>query len=53
MRVEGDPVECLASAIAEIVPYPLQQIRENVTKWVKDGLLVYDVRDGRLIWSWR
>jgi radical SAM superfamily enzyme YgiQ (UPF0313 family) len=52
MRVEGDPVEGLASAIAEIVPYPLQQIRENLTKWVKDGLLKYDIQDGRMVWSW-
>jgi len=52
MRQEGDPVEGLVRKLAEIVPYPLQQIRENIAKWVKDGLLTYDIKDGRLVWRW-
>jgi hypothetical protein len=53
MRREGDPVEGLIRKLTEIVPYTQQQIRESVTKWVKDGLLRYDVRNGRVVWSWR
>jgi len=52
MKREGDPVEGLVRKLAELVPYPSQQIRENVAKWVKDGLLKYEVRDGRLVWRW-
>ena len=46
-------MEGLIRKLAEILPYPLQQIEEGVMKWVKDGLLKYDVRDGRLVWNWR
>jgi radical SAM superfamily enzyme YgiQ (UPF0313 family) len=52
MKREGDPVEGLIRKLAEIVPYPLQQIRENIAKWVKDDLLRYDVKDGHLLWHW-
>jgi len=52
MRREGDPVEGLVRKLAELVPYPLQQIRESIAKWVKDDLLTYDIKDGRLVWRW-
>ncbi len=52
MQPEGDPVKGLACKLAEIVPYPLQQIEDNVRKWFKGGLLKYEVRDGRLAWRW-
>jgi len=52
MKRESDPVEGLVCKLAEVVPYPLQQIRENIAKWVKDGLLTYDIKDGRLVWRW-
>jgi radical SAM superfamily enzyme YgiQ (UPF0313 family) len=52
MKPEGDPVEGLAGKIAEIVPYPQQQIKEKVAKWFKSGLLKYEVQDGRLAWRW-
>jgi radical SAM superfamily enzyme YgiQ (UPF0313 family) len=52
MKPEGDPVKGLACQLAEIVPYPLQQIEENVTKWFRGGLLKYNIKDGHLIWNW-
>ena len=52
IKLEGDPIEGLVRKLAEIVPYPMPQIREDVAKWVKDSLLKYEIQDGRLVWSW-
>jgi anaerobic magnesium-protoporphyrin IX monomethyl ester cyclase len=53
MELKGNPVETLTSKIAELVPYPSHQVKEKITKWVEDGLLKYDLRDGHVVWSWR
>jgi radical SAM superfamily enzyme YgiQ (UPF0313 family) len=46
------PVEDLADRIAKLIPYPPQQIRENITSWVEQGLMKYDLKDGHLVWRW-
>jgi len=46
------PVEDLADRIAKLIPYPPQQIRENITSWVEQGLMKYDFKDGHLVWRW-
>ena len=46
------PVEDLADRIAKLIPYPPQQIRENLTSWVEQGLMKYDLKDGHLVWRW-
>jgi anaerobic magnesium-protoporphyrin IX monomethyl ester cyclase len=52
MKREGDPIESLVKKVAELVPYPSDQINEDITKWVKQGLLKYTVKDGHLVWAW-
>ena len=52
MEPGADPVEDLASRLAEIVRYPLHQVSESIEKWVGKGLLKYDLKDGHLVWSW-
>ena len=52
IKADDDPVESLVRKLAEIVPYPVAQIKENVVKWVKGGLLKYETRDGRLACRW-
>ena len=46
------PVEDLADTVAALIPYPHQQIRENLHSWTAHGLLKYDVKDGALLWRW-
>jgi len=48
----GNPEEDLAKRIAAIVPYPYQHIRDNIGKWVKDGLIKYDLKDNNYVWRW-
>jgi len=48
----GDPAEDLANRIAELIPYPPQQIRENIRSWVGHGLLKYQEQTGQLLWRW-
>ncbi len=48
----GDPVESLASRIAEIMPYPHHQVSESIKRWVEEGLLQYDLKGERLVWRW-
>jgi len=52
MKREGDPIESLVKKVAELVPYPSDQINEDITKWVKQGLLKYTIKDGHLVWNW-
>ena len=46
------PADDLAARIADLVPYPREQIDENIRSWADQGLLKYDVKDGRLVWRW-
>ncbi|MEE9401071.1 MAG: hypothetical protein V3V32_03535, partial [Dehalococcoidia bacterium] len=48
----GDPVESLASRIAEIMPYPHHQVSESIKRWVEEGLLQYDLKGEHLVWRW-
>jgi anaerobic magnesium-protoporphyrin IX monomethyl ester cyclase len=48
----GNPAQELADRIAQVIPYSRQQIDENVSSWVKQGLLTSDVKDGRSVWRW-
>ena len=52
LKRQGNPVENLVRKVAELVPYSQQQINEDITKWVKQGLLKYTVKDGHLVWHW-
>ncbi|MCX5995113.1 MAG: hypothetical protein NTV59_03850 [Chloroflexi bacterium] len=52
MKREGDPIESLVKKVAELVPHPPEQIKEDITKWVKQGLLKYTSKDGHLVWGW-
>jgi len=52
LKADGAPLESLISKVAEAVPYSRQQINEDITKWVKQGLLKYTVKDGHLVWDW-
>jgi len=52
MKREGDPIESLVKKVAELVPYPPDQITKDITKWVKQGLLKYTSKDGHLVWRW-
>jgi radical SAM superfamily enzyme YgiQ (UPF0313 family) len=48
----GDPAADLATRIAELIPYPPQQIRENVASWVGHGFLKYESQNDQLRWRW-
>jgi anaerobic magnesium-protoporphyrin IX monomethyl ester cyclase len=50
-RKDG-PAADLADRITRLIPYPPQQIKENIQSWTELGLLKYDVVDGRLVWRW-
>jgi len=52
MELKGDPVESLASRIAEIVPYPHHQVSASIKRWVEEGLLKYDLKGQHLVWRW-
>jgi len=52
MEPREDPVEDLASRVAEIVRYPFHQVSESIKEWVSKGLLKYDLKSGHLVWSW-
>ena len=52
MKLEGNPVEGLVEKLAELMPYSRQQVNEDISKWVKAGLLKYDIKDGHLVWRW-
>ena len=52
MKQDGAPEESLATRLAQLVPYPCNEITENVRKWVQDGLLKYDQAGGGLVWRW-
>jgi radical SAM superfamily enzyme YgiQ (UPF0313 family) len=52
LKADCDPLESLIAKVAEALPYSRQQINEDITKWVKQGLLKYTVKDGHLIWDW-
>jgi anaerobic magnesium-protoporphyrin IX monomethyl ester cyclase len=52
IELKAGPVEDLAARISELIPYPPQQIHENITSWVDRGLLKYDLKDSQLVWRW-
>jgi len=52
METKGDPVESLASRVAEIVPYPLHQVSDSIKRWVEEGLLKYNLKGQHLVWRW-
>lgn len=52
MKLTREPVSGLVDRLAEILPFPRQQISDDVTKWATAGLLKYDVSDGHLTWRW-
>jgi len=52
IQLRRGPKEDLADKIAELIPYPLDQIGENVSSWVDRGLLKHDLRDGHALWRW-
>lgn len=52
MKLEGNPAESLVKKVAELMPYPHWQVTEDISKWVKAGLLKYDLKDGHLVWRW-
>jgi radical SAM superfamily enzyme YgiQ (UPF0313 family) len=52
MKLESDPVGSLVTKLTELVPYSRQQVKEDITKWVQDGLLKYTITDGHLVWAW-
>jgi len=45
-------IDGITYRIAELVPYPFQQINDKITKWAKEGLLKYNLKDGHLVWRW-
>jgi radical SAM superfamily enzyme YgiQ (UPF0313 family) len=49
----GEPLSDLADRVAQLIPYPRDQINENLSSWVEQGLLTHEVTDGRLLWRWR
>jgi anaerobic magnesium-protoporphyrin IX monomethyl ester cyclase len=53
IKLEKEPVEDLSVKIAQIVPYPQQQIYGSIKKWVEQGILKYDLKDGRSSWRWK
>jgi radical SAM superfamily enzyme YgiQ (UPF0313 family) len=46
------PIKDLADRIADIIPYPRDQIDENIASWVEQGLLAHEVKDGSAVWRW-
>jgi len=52
MKPEDDPVAGLVRKLAETVPYSHQEIKDKITKWIEDGLLKHNIKDGHLVWSW-
>lgn len=52
VNCNGDPAEDLANRIAELIPYPIEQIRENIRSWVGHGLLKYESQTDQLLWRW-
>jgi len=52
MELQGDPLEDLASRLAQIVPYPHHQICGSIEKWGEEGLLKYDLKNEHLAWRW-
>ncbi|UCG84521.1 MAG: cobalamin-dependent protein [Dehalococcoidia bacterium] len=47
-----DPVDSLVDRLEGIVSYTREQIKENIAKWVEEGLLKYELQEGDLIWRW-
>ncbi len=52
VKLEKEPLEDLSVKIAQIVPYPQQQIYSSIKRWVEQGILKYDLRDGHSSWWW-
>ncbi len=46
------PVTDLAERVSGLIPYPRAQITGNLSSWVDQGLLTYDVKDGQVFWRW-
>lgn len=46
------PVTDLVDRITKLIPYPQQQITENIESWAQQGLLKYDVKGEQVIWRW-
>lgn len=53
-RIESrsDPVEDLADRIADLIPYPRQQISDNIRSWIDNSLLKYKTDSQHLVWQW-
>ena len=52
-KISEDPQKDLTEKIASIIPYPYQQINDNLKSWIKEGLLMYETEGDRLTWRWR
>ncbi len=53
IEAQGNSAEVLSGRIAEVIPYPHNQIKDKVSNWVGAGLLRYDAKDGQMMWRWR
>jgi len=47
-----DPVEDLAVRVADLLPYPSEQVADSLRGWIKRGLLTCEVRGQRAFWKW-
>ena len=52
IEANGEPLAKLADKLAEVMTYPLPQVRENVDKWASNGLLKYDLNGNYALWRW-
>lgn len=52
IEAKGEPVEDLIDKIMEISLHPRQRVSDSIKKWVADGLLKYNRKNGRLVWRW-
>ena len=53
MEPSGEPVVSLASRVAGLVSYPPDEVSESIERWVDQGLLKHETRNGHLVWRWR
>jgi len=52
LEIGERPTKDLALRLAERLSMPLQQVDEQVTRLEAEGLLVSQMVDGRVLWSW-
>ena len=52
LEIRETPTKDLALSLAERLSLPLNHVEEQVTRLEAEGMLIHQIVDGRVLWSW-